>query len=664
MSHPHPELSAPPELPEGGLRVIPLGGLGEVGRNMTVFEYDGRLLIVDCGVLFPEDHQPGVDLILPDFGPIRDRLDDVEALVLTHGHEDHIGATPYLLRERQDIPLVGSELTLALLDSKLREHRLRETVHHKVEAGDRLTLGPFELEFVAVNHSIPDALAVAIRTGAGLVLHTGDFKMDQLPLDGRITDLRAFARLGEEGVDLFLTDSTNAETPGFTPTEKSITPVIDQVFRDSKQRIIVACFASHVHRVQQVLDAAVAHNRKVAYVGRSMVRNMGIARDLGYLTVPPGVMVEAKELATLPPERQVLISTGSQGEPMSALSRIAQRSHNFVHIEEGDTVLLASSLIPGNENAVYRVINGLARWGARVVHKGNAHVHVSGHASAGELLYCYNIVQPRNVLPVHGEIRHMLANAELARSVGVENVVVAEDGVVVDLVDGVASIVGKVECGYVFVDGTSVGDITEADLKDRRILGEEGFISVIVVVDSVTGKVSAGPEIHARGNALGGRRLRRRQAADHRRGRPRPRRGQRRLLPAAADRAPRRRPLGQQHPPPPPDDHPGGRRGLTARWRAACCHDARHGPHPCDARRSQEDLVSSSPFQRRVSRRLGSRTGGLSSRPATPQWLGLSERGTSVDFTSPCPLGGPRGRCHRRPHPQRPDRQPLRRGCA
>ena len=499
MSHPHPELSAPAELSEGGLRVIPLGGLGEVGRNMTAFEYDGRLLIVDCGVLFPEDHQPGVDLILPDWSSIRDRLDTVEALVLTHGHEDHIGATPYLLRERQDIPLVGSELTLALLDSKLREHRLRETVHHKVREGDRLTLGPFDLEFVAVNHSIPDALAVAIRTGAGMVLHTGDFKMDQLPLDGRITDLRAFARLGEEGVDLFLTDSTNAETPGFTPAEKTITPVIDQVFRDSQQRIIVACFASHVHRVQQVIDAAVAHDRKVAYVGRSMVRNMAIARDLGYLNVPAGVLVEAKELADLPPERQVLISTGSQGEPMSALSRIAQRNHNFVHIEEGDTVLLASSLIPGNENAVYRVINGLARWGARVVHKGNALVHVSGHASAGELLYCYNIVKPRNVLPVHGEIRHMLANGELARATGVENVVIAEDGVVVDLVDGVASIAGKVDCGYVFVDGSSVGDLTESDLKDRRILGEEGFISVIVVVDSVSGKVSAGPEIHARG---------------------------------------------------------------------------------------------------------------------------------------------------------------------
>ncbi len=504
MSHPHPELTTPPPLTPGGLRVTALGGLGEVGRNMTVFEYAGRLLIVDCGVLFPEDHHPGIDLILPDFESIRDRLDDVEALVLTHGHEDHIGATPYLLRERGDIPLVGSQLTLALLDSKLREHRLRETVHHQVSEGDKLQLGPFELEFVAVNHSIPDALAVAIRTGAGLVLHTGDFKMDQLPLDGRITDLRAFARLGEEGVDLFLTDSTNAEVPGFTTSEKNIAPVLEQAFAESDQRIIVACFASHIHRVQQVLDAAVKNNRKVAYVGRSMVRNMGIARDLGYLTVPPGVMVEAKELASLPPERQVLISTGSQGEPLSALSRIAQGSHTFVHLEKGDTVILASSLIPGNENAVYRVINGLARLGARVVHKGNAMVHVSGHASAGELLYCYNIVRPRNVLPVHGEMRHMLANAELARQTGVKNVVIAQDGVVVDLVDRVASITGKVDCGYVFVDGSSVGDITESDLKDRRILGEEGFISIIVVVDSVTGKVSSGPEIHARGNALEG----------------------------------------------------------------------------------------------------------------------------------------------------------------
>jgi ribonuclease J len=503
MSHPHPELPTPGPLPRGGLRVTALGGLGEVGRNMTVFEYDDRLLIVDCGVLFPEENHPGVDLILPDFDAIRDRLDAIDAIVLTHGHEDHIGAVPYLLREREDIPLVGSQLTLALVGSKLREHRLKNTVQHIVAEGEKITFGPFDLEFVAVNHSIPDALAVAIRTGAGLALHTGDFKMDQLPLDGRITDLRAFARLGEEGVDLFLTDSTNAEVPGFTTSEKDIAPVLDRVFHQSSQRIIVACFASHVHRVQQIMDAAAEHGRKVAYVGRSMVRNMGIARDLGYLTVPPGLLVDAKALAEMPADKVVLISTGSQGEPLSALSRIAQRNHSFVSLEEGDTVILASSLIPGNENAVFRVINGLIRGGAKVVHKGNALVHVSGHASAGELLYCYNIIKPRNVMPVHGEFRHMKANADLALASGVpaDRVVLAEDGIVVDLVDGKAEIVAKVDCGYVFVDGQSVGDITESSLKDRRILGEEGFVSVIVVIDSQTGKVLSGPEIHARGFA-------------------------------------------------------------------------------------------------------------------------------------------------------------------
>ena len=503
MSHPHPELSAPAPLATGGLRVIALGGLGEVGRNMTVFEYDDRLLIVDCGVLFPEDHHPGVDLILPDFDSIRDRLDAVEALVLTHGHEDHIGATPYLLRERGDIPLVGSQLTLALLDPKLREHRLKETVHHVVKEGDRITLRPLRARVRRRQPLHPRRAGGRDPHRRRPVLHTGDFKMDQLPLDGRITDLRAFARLGEEGVDLFLTDSTNAEVPGFTTPEVDISPVLDRVFHKSAQRIIVACFASHVHRVQQVLDAAVEHHRKVAYVGRSMVRNMAIARDLGYLTVPEGVLVDVKDLAELAPERQVLLSTGSQGEPLSALSRIAQRNHHLVHIEEGDTVILASSLIPGNENAVYRVINGLSRWGANVVHKGNAMVHVSGHASAGELLYAYNIVRPRNVMPVHGEIRHMRANAALARLTGMaaENVVVAEDGVVVDLLDGRLTVAGKVDCGYVFVDGSSIGDVTESSLKDRRILASEGFISVIVVVDSVSGKVAGGPEIHARGFA-------------------------------------------------------------------------------------------------------------------------------------------------------------------
>jgi ribonuclease J len=501
--HPHPELPIPPALKKGALRVVPLGGLGEVGRNMAVLEFDGKLLVIDCGVLFPEDHQPGVDLILPDFDYIKDRLDDIVAVVLTHGHEDHIGAVPYLLRLRADIPLIGSQLTLAFVEAKLKEHRITPYTLG-VREGQVERLGPFECEFVAVNHSIPDALAVAVRTSAGTVLHTGDFKMDQLPLDGRITDLRAFARLGERGVDLFMVDSTNAEVPGFTTSEREIAPVLDRVFAGAERRVIVASFASHVHRVQQVLDAAHAHGRRVALVGRSMVRNMGVARDLGYLKVPAGVLVDIKAVDDLPEDQVVLMCTGSQGEPMAALSRMAGNDHR-VRINSGDTVILASSLIPGNENAVFRVINGLTRLGAKVVHSGNARVHVSGHASSGELLYCYNIVRPRNVMPVHGETRHLVANADIAVSTGVprDRVVLAEDGFVIDLVDGVARVVGAVPCGYVYVDGSSVGEITDADLKDRRILGEEGFISIVVVVDSATGKVLAGPEFHARGFAEG-----------------------------------------------------------------------------------------------------------------------------------------------------------------
>jgi len=505
VSHPHPDLTPPPALDPDGLRIVALGGLGEIGRNMTVFEYAGRLLIVDCGVLFPEPDQPGVDLILPDFSYIEDRLDQVEALVITHAHEDHIGAIPFLLRLRDDIPLIGSKLTLALVASKLTEHRITPEVL-EVSEGARLSAGPFDLEFFAVNHSIPDALAVGIRTGAGLVLHTGDFKMDQLPLDGRLTDLGGFARVGAEGVDLLMADSTNAEIPGIVTTERAIGPVLNEVFAAAGQRIIVSCFASHVHRVQQVLDAAAAHGRKVALVGRSMVRNMGVARELGYLrvpSVPGGLIVELREAEERPPEEVVLISTGSQGEPMSALARMAGRDHP-IRIAEGDTVILASSLVPGNETAVSRIINDLTRLGARVVHRGNALVHVSGHAPAGELLYVLNLVRPSNFIPVHGEWRHLKAHAELAALTGVpdKNIVIAEDGVVVDLVDGQAAVTGKVQCGYVYVDGLSVGEVTEASLKDRRILGDEGFVSAVIVVDSGTGKLVAGPEIHARGSGI------------------------------------------------------------------------------------------------------------------------------------------------------------------
>ncbi|RZS34750.1 ribonuclease J [Herbihabitans rhizosphaerae] len=493
-------IKAPPVLPDGGLRVVALGGIGEVGRNMTVFEYGGRLLIVDCGVLFPEDQQPGVDLILPDFRAIEDRLDEVDAIVLTHGHEDHIGAVPFLLRMRPELPVVGSRFTLALLAAKCREHRLNPNLIEVTE-GEHGRYGEFECEFFAVNHSIPDALAVAIRTPAGLVLHTGDIKLDQLPLDGRLTDLAGFSRLGDEGVDLFLVDSTNAEVPGFVMPERDIGPVLDTVIGAATQRVIVACFASHVHRVQQVFDVAQAHGRKVALVGRSMVRNMGIATDLGLLNVPEGLLVDIDEALALPDNGAVFVSTGSQGEPLSALSRMARGEHKSISIRPGDTVVLASSLIPGNETAVFGVVNGLSRLGASVVHQGNAKVHVSGHAPAGELLFLYNAVRPSNVMPVHGEWRHLRANGELAVRTGVprERVVIAEDGVVVDLVDGLASIVGRVEVGHVYVDGLSVGDVGESTLSDRLILGEGGFIAITVAIDSNTGRAVAPPTISGRG---------------------------------------------------------------------------------------------------------------------------------------------------------------------
>lgn len=493
------QLELPPVLANDTFRVVALGGLGDIGRNMTVLEYQGKLLIVDCGVLFPEETQPGVDLILPDFGYIQDRLNDVEAVVLTHGHEDHIGAVPYLLRGRQDIPVVGSQLTLAFVESKLREHRI-SAVTQIVKEGMIQKFGEFSVEFIAVNHSIPDALAVAVTTPAGTILITGDFKMDQLPLDGRVTDLNAFARLGDSGVDLFLVDSTNAEVPGFVASEKDIIPTLQQVISGATGRVIVASFASHVHRVQQIIDVATKNNRKVAFVGRSMVRNMALASDLGYLNIPGGTLISSDQMTDLPDDQAVLICTGSQGEPMAALARIANQDH-AIAVGLGDTVILASSLIPGNENAVYRIINDLTRLGAHVVHKGNALVHVSGHAAAGELLYCYNIVKPKNVMPIHGEWRHLRANADLAMKTGVpeSRIMLAGDGVVVDLVAGKANIVGAISCGYVYVEGSTVGEVSESLLKDRMVLGEDGFLSIVAAVDLAERKVIAGPQIHARG---------------------------------------------------------------------------------------------------------------------------------------------------------------------
>jgi ribonuclease J len=469
---------------------------------MSSFEINGELMFIDCGVLFPSEEQPGVDLILPGLHLVEDRLDEVKALVLTHGHEDHIGAVPYLLRRREDIPVFGSKLTLALVSAKLREHRLRNVDLREVAEGDRLQMGEFDLEFYSVNHSIPDALAVAIRTKAGTVLHTGDFKMDQLPLDHRLTDLRGFARLGEEGVDLFMVDSTNADVPGFTAHERDIEPALERVFASAKQKLIVACFASHVHRVQQVMDLAVKHRRKVVYVGRSMLRNMTVARELGFLKVPENTLIDLKEIDNYPDDQILIISTGSQGEPLSALSRISNHEHPVISAGPGDVVLLASSLIPGNENSVYRVINGLSRNGVSVVHKGNAMVHVSGHSSAGELLYCYNLITPKHVLPVHGEVRHLIANAKLAVDTGVarDRVFPVEDGAVIDLpAGGQARVVGQLDCSYIFVDGLTEGEVSDTELTDRKILGEEGIISVVTVVSFRSQQIVSGPDIHARG---------------------------------------------------------------------------------------------------------------------------------------------------------------------
>ena len=490
-------LIAPPKYRKGSMRITPLGGLGEIGRNMTVIEYNGHLLLIDCGVLFPEEEQPGVDLILPDFSYIKNRLDKVDALVLTHGHEDHIGGVPYLLKRRPDIPLIGSKLTLAFVEAKCQEHNQHPTMV-EVKGRDKLKVGPFNLEFVTVTHSIPDALAVYVKTPAGSLIDTGDIKLDQLPLDHKITDLVEFGKIGEQGVDLLMMDSTNAEVPGFVKPETSIGPALDQAFAQASRKIIVASFSSHVHRVQQVVDVAHKYGRKVVFVGRSMVRNMSIAADLGYLHIPEGTVIDLKKAHDVQDDKLVFMCTGSQGEPMAALGRIADGNHRDITINEFDTVILASSLIPGNEHGVYKVINKLVQLGARVVNRDNAAVHESGHCNEGELLYMYNIVKPKCAMPIPGENRHLVANGLIAVKTGVDpkNVVLAEDGDVVDLYHGQAAVVGSVPCGYVYVDGDSVGEITDEELEKRRILGTEGFVSSFVVVDTETADVITGPKIY------------------------------------------------------------------------------------------------------------------------------------------------------------------------
>jgi ribonuclease J len=489
-----------PPAPPGATRVAFLGGLGEIGRNCAVVEVDGARLLIDCGLAFPDADQPGVDIILPDFTWLAQEPQRVVGVVLTHAHEDHMGALPYFLRDF-DVPVYGTRLSLAMLSAKLEEHQLNPSLV-EVAGGQRTSLGPFDLEFYAMSHSIPDGVAVALRTPAGTIVHTGDWKLDLTPIDHRPTDLGGLARLAAEGIDLLLSDSTNADQPGFIVSEVEVGRALEDIFEAARRRVVVACFASHVHRVQQIMDTAARLGRKLALVGRSMIRNMRVAADLGYLRVPANLLIPMEDLQSVDPADTVVLSTGSQGEPFSALTLMAGRDHKWVRIEPGDTVVLSSSLIPGNEAAVYRTINDLARLGAEVYHKGNARVHVSGHAAQGELTLLLATLRPRNFLPVHGEYRHLAQHARLAATTGVprENIFVCEDGDVIELTtDGRAHRAGQVRAGMVMVDGLGIGDVGDAVLRDRRKLGGEGFVHVLVTIESQTGKVLAGPDIVTRG---------------------------------------------------------------------------------------------------------------------------------------------------------------------
>ncbi|HEX7464402.1 MAG TPA: ribonuclease J [Actinomycetota bacterium] len=485
-------------------RIVFLGGLGEVGRNMACVELGERILVVDVGLSFPHAEMPGIDLVLPDFEYLRERDDRIEAIVLTHGHEDHIGAVPYLLREfERELPVYGTAFTLALLEGKLEEHGVRERADLRtVVPGEGASVGPFSMRFMRVTHSIPDGMAVAIDTPFGQLLHTGDFKIDKTPLDGRPTDLHALAeeagRAG--GVHLLLSDSTNAEEAGYTPSERSVGPVLAEIVARAPQLVVVACFSSHIHRIQQVVNAARANERVVAFLGRSMHQSVDAARRLGILTVPEEDVVPIEDVDRLDPSRVVVICTGSQGEPLSALSLMAAREHKWVKLRQGDTVVLSSSLIPGNEPAIHRVVDGLYRTGADVFHMPAAPVHASGHAAQEELRLMLSLVRPRWFIPIHGERRHLAHHAKLATEVGIppDHVLVCDDGDVVEVGEEVR-IVERVPAGMTFVDGLGIGDVGEVVLRDRRKLSGDGVVVVVVAVDAHHGEILGGPDIVNRG---------------------------------------------------------------------------------------------------------------------------------------------------------------------
>jgi ribonuclease J len=488
----------------GVCRIIPLGGLGEVGKNMTVYEADGAIVVVDAGLAFPRDEHLGVDLVLPDFSYLEEREDMVRAVVLTHGHEDHVGALPYLMREVK-VPLVlATRLTLALVKSKLDEHGLLRVAELRelMPGDDPVQLGPFRLELIRMAHSIPDAAAVVLETPGGRVVHTGDYKLDHTPVDGQRTDVGRLAEVGSLGVDLLLGDSTNAERAGVTESERVVGEAFRQIFPSRQGRILVSSFASNVHRMQQAADVGVDCGRKVAFVGRSMRKNANIARNLGYMDVPEEAILRPNELAELPRGEQLILCTGSQGEPMSAMTRIAYNDHPAVHVEAGDTVIISAKPIPGNELRVHDAINRLAKMGAEVLHEDNAPVHVSGHGKAEELRTIIGLTRPKAVMPVHGEFRMLAAHAQIARDGGVadDRIVLAENGSVVELRDGVPRIVGEVEAGMTFVDGLGVGDVHDVALRDRRKLAEDGVLIVVATLAAQDGGgLTAPPELIARG---------------------------------------------------------------------------------------------------------------------------------------------------------------------
>ena len=482
------------------VQIIPLGGLGEIGKNMTAFRYGDDMILIDAGLMFPEDDMLGIDLVIPDISYLIENQDKLKGIFLTHGHEDHIGALPYVMKQI-DCPVYGTALTLGILEGRLKENGVSSENCRIIKPGDKITAGAFKLDFIRVNHSIPDAIAIAINTPIGTIIHTGDFKIDHTPVDGQVTEFNKFAEYGDRGVLALLADSTNAERPGFTPSEKMVGKTFDDEFRYAKNRIIVATFSSNVHRIQQVIDAALKYDRKVAVIGRSMVNVVNIAKELGYLKAPEGEIIDIDETHNYTPDKIVIITTGSQGEPMSALTRMAMNDHKKVDIMPGDTVIISATPIPGNEKLVSRTIDHLYKLGADVIYEKSNGVHVSGHASQEEIKLVHNLVRPQFFIPVHGEFRHLIKHANIAQSLGMpkENIVIAENGSVIEITKNSIGINGKVPAGKVLVDGLGVGDVGNIVLRDRRQLSQDGIMIVVVTIDKENCHVVSGPDIVSRG---------------------------------------------------------------------------------------------------------------------------------------------------------------------